>query len=131
MDFGLNIGVDDSAELGMGIWGLELDNLIENGYGMNLNNTNGPQQRDSGNSGSGNSGIVAGSSNQPTQINTLPFLVGSFRAPIHGSVKQVLDTRLSGLLCMVHKIQQYTQQRLGSLGRAKLSMIRETDQRLA
>ena len=122
--FGLGASVDGSADLGMGsVWG----NLIGDCYGTNFNNMNGRQKRNSRQTCTAATGGVG-------IIDAFPFLAGNFRTSLQerkNLTKQVLDARLSALLCMLRKVNQYTQQTLGPpSGRARLAMIKETDQRL-
>ena len=135
LDFGLDGGVDASVDLSMGIWGIELDNPIDEGYGVNTNSCNNTSIAIAGISGVASGGGGASNVNQfKPQLDTSPFLVGNLQVPLHETknfIKNVLDARLSTLLCTVRKIKQYTQQMLGpSFGKARLIMIRETDQRM-
>jgi hypothetical protein len=69
-----------------------------------------------------------------TQLDTCPLIIGGFCVPPEEKflfVKRVLHTRLSGLLKTVHRIQFCTQEFLpASASRARLTMMREMDQKL-
>ncbi|RMJ25335.1 hypothetical protein PHISP_03777 [Aspergillus sp. HF37] len=68
------------------------------------------------------------------QIESCPLLVGSFRIPPDDKycfIKQLLHTRLSGLLAAIRRIRFCTQQILAnSSSRGRLIMMMETDRRL-
>lgn len=69
-----------------------------------------------------------------SQIEACPLLVGSFRVPPEEKytfVKQVLQTRLGGLLTTIRRIRFCTQEMLaGTAARGRLVMMMETDRRL-
>lgn len=69
-----------------------------------------------------------------SQIEVCPLLVGSFRVPPEEKypfVKQVLQTRLGGLLTTIRRIRFRAQEMLaGSAAKGRLIMMMETDRRL-
>lgn len=68
------------------------------------------------------------------QVEACPLVVGSFRIPLDEKylfVKQLLHTRLSGLLGTIRRIRLCTQQIMAtSSSRGRLIMMMETDRRL-
>ncbi|KAI9935053.1 hypothetical protein MW887_000674 [Aspergillus wentii] len=68
------------------------------------------------------------------QIEACPLLVGNFRVPTEEKytfIKQVLQTRLSGLLATIRRIRGCTQGILASsASKGRLIMMMETDRRL-
>lgn len=87
----------------------------------------------SGGSGSG-SGSGSGGTAFKSHIEACPLLVGNFRMPPKERyifVKQVLQTRLGGLLTTIRRIRFCTQEMLaGSAAKGRLIMMMETDRRL-
>lgn len=69
-----------------------------------------------------------------SQIESCPLLVGGFPIPLDEKcsfIKQLLHTRLSGLLATIRRIRFCTQQVLASsASRGRLIMMMETDRRL-
>ena len=76
----------------------------------------------------------AGAFHFKAHIDSCPLVVGDFCVPSDEKfffVKQVLHTRLSGLLAIVRKIRSCTQELLAiSASRGRLIMMMETDRRL-
>ena len=87
----------------------------------------------SGGSGSGNDSGSGGTAFK-SQIEACPLLVRDFRMPPEERyifVKQVLQTRLGGLLTTIRRIRFCTQEMLaGSVAKGRLIMMMETDRRL-
>lgn len=93
-----------------------------------------PKGVGSGSANGTNAGGGGGGTFLKSQIEACPLLVGSFRVPQEEKytfVKQVLQTRLGGLLTTIRRIRFCTQEMLaGTAARGRLVMMMETDRRL-
>ena len=82
----------------------------------------------------GGSGSASGGTAFKSQIETCPLLVGNLRVSPeerYTFVKQVLQTRLGGLLTTIRRIRFCMQEMLaGSAAKGRLIMMMETDRRL-
>lgn len=93
-----------------------------------------PKGAGGGNASGTSAGGGGGGTFLKSQIEACPLLVGSFRVPqeeTYTFVKQVLQTRLGGLLTTIRRIRFCTQEMLsGTAARGRLVMMMETDRRL-
>lgn len=93
-----------------------------------------PSPKGIGCSSGGSGGSGSGGTAFKSQIEACPLLVGNFRMPPEERyvfVKQVLQTRLGGLLTTIRRIRFCTQEMLASsAAKGRLIMMMETDRRL-